>query len=152
MQMLFTICAVWVCIMSAAVYSQTNSYGHLMISVGAALTLATYLFIDNSVLVELLLVAGDVLFWGGLAVVATFGRHLEKERFRTSTWQEIFLGKVPEHLQTRKISPRIQVIQGLITALLFAAIFYFGGRQQEALSFVTIAIVYAAYLGSLGVK
>jgi hypothetical protein len=137
--------------MSMGVFTQTNSYGHLMISIGAALTLSAFLFMDNKHFAEVILVAGEVLFWGGIAITATFGGTLEKERLRTSSWKEILLGRVPEHLQMRKVSERAQVVQALLISLLFALIFYIGNRQQEALSFLVIAIVFAAYLGSLGV-
>ena len=152
MDILFTIGAVWVCLMSMAVFTQTNSYGHLMISLGAALTLSTYLYMDNKRVAELVLIAGDVFFWGGVAVIAAFGGRLEKERLRTSSWKEILLGKVPEHLQTRKISERAAVLQGALISILFAVIFYVAGDQQTALVLVVGVIVFAAYLGALAFK
>lgn len=152
MDIIFTIVLAWLCLTYALISTQTGSYASLMISVGAVLTLLALAFTQDEKIAWFILVAGRVLFFGGFAVILTFEGAQERARFRQSSWKEILLGRVPEHLQSRKISERIQVIQGLLLSLLFAGIFYLVDRQQEALSFLVIAIVFVAYLGVLGVK
>jgi len=146
MDIVLAIGAIWVCLMAMAVFTQTRSYGYLMISLGAALTLSTFSLMDSRHVAELALIAGRVLFWGGLAVTATFGSKLEKERLRTSSWKEIFLGKVPGRLQTQKVSEEVLLVQSTIISLLFAVIFYGADRKHEALSFLVIGVVFLVYL------
>lgn len=150
MDILFTIVLAWLSLTYATVSTQTRSYGALMISVGAALTLLTLALTGNERVAWFTLIAGRLLFFGGFAVILTFEGARERERFRNSSWKEIIFGRVPEHLQTHKISEAMLLMQSGLISVLFAVILYVGDRKQEALSFLVIAIVFMAYLGSLG--
>lgn len=114
-------------------YTQTESYGHLMVSLGAAFTLATFLLLYYTTIGWVVLIAGRILFFGGFAVLATFERaqERERERFRTSSWLQILVGRVPEHLQLHKITERLHVTLGSLLSLLSAALFHIAGRQPD---------------------
>lgn len=146
MDAILTIILVWLCLTSGNVYTQTKSYGHLIASLGAALVLSSLLLRANEHLARVIGFTGEAIFMVGLAVVWTFGGALEKERLKTSSWKEIFLGQVPEHLQIQKVSEKSQVIGGLLISLLFAVVFYLAGERQTALVFLIGVIVFAAYL------
>ena len=85
-------------------------------------------------------------------MLATFESKRERERLRSSSWKEILLGRVPERLQTEKISEKTRVLQGLFMSLLCVVIFYLAGKQEELTTFLVIAVVYAAYLIFLTVR
>ena len=144
--LVFLMGAFWVCMVYTSVHIQTASYGALMISLGVVLTILTFALTSNPVVARVVLLAGEVLFWGGFAVLATFESKRERERLRSSSWKEILLGRVPEHLQTEKISENNRVLQGLFISLICVVIFYVADRQEELTTFLVIAVVYAVYL------
>ena len=148
LDILFIIGVAWLSLIYASVFYQTRLYGALMISVGAFLNLLAFSLSHNRALVEAVLLAGQVLFWGGFAVLGTFERTLERERFRTSSWKEIFTGRVPEHLQRRKLNERSQLVGATLLCILAGAIFYSAGLYHEVITFVIIVIVFVAYLAS----
>ena len=135
MDILFKIGVAWIFLTYYFIYFQTGAYGHLMISLGAGLNLFAYLFMNNFSLVEIMSFLGSILFWGGLAVTATFGVKLERERLKTSSLKEILLGKVPKHLQKETMSERSRVIHGIISSLLFSVIFFSLGRSKNSFYF-----------------
>jgi hypothetical protein len=146
MDAVLTIVLVWLCLTSGSVYTQTKSCGHLLASLGAALVLLSLLFKANPYLARVTGFAGEAIFMVGLAVIWTFGRVLETERLRTSSWKEILLGNVPEHLQVEKVSEKSQLIGVILISLLFAVAFYLAGDHETAFVFLIGVIVFVAYL------
>jgi cytochrome c biogenesis protein CcdA len=146
MDLIFKVCVTWLCLRSLAIYTQAKSYGHLMVFLGATFTLLTFLLLHHSFIGWVILIAGGALFWAGMATLATFEREEERERFRSSSWREILLGRVPERLQKQRITETRQVAEGLIISLVFALLFYQSGDRPLSLFLVVIGIVYAFYL------
>lgn len=146
MDILFKIGVAWFCVTYLSVYAQTSSYPHLITSLGAALNLVAYLFLDNAQLATILAVSGRTIFTVGLVITITFAGSLERERLKTSSWKEILLGKVPKGLQTNSLSEKAQMSAAFFLAILFAAIFYFSGDQYTSVSLLFIAVVLAIYL------
>lgn len=146
LEIIFIIGVAWFMLMYLSVFAQTKSYGHLITSLGAALTLSSSLFSNSQDIAQLISSLGKILFFGGLAIVGTFGRRLEMERLRASTWNEILRGIVPKHLQSNKLSETNQVILGAFLSLLFGLITYLSGHREAAMIFVIIATVFVLYI------
>ena len=146
MDIVLKVCVTWLCLRSLAIYTQAKSYGHLMVFLGAALTILTFSLLHHSSIGWVILISGGSLFWAGMATLATFERDEERERFRSSSWREILLGRVPERLQKQQITETRQVAEGLIICLVFALLFYQAGDYPLSLALVVIGIVYAFYL------
>jgi hypothetical protein len=147
MNIFFKLMAGWVCLNFFLVYVQTKSTGHLIASAGAFLVLSANLFLDD-VVGMIMLIGGKYLFWTGVAVIGSFGRRLEQERLRSSSWFQILVGRVPVGLQppsSKDSAERRQVIQGIIIAVLFGVIFYFGDEIGASIIFGIIAIVFGMY-------
>ncbi len=145
MGMLFKLGVAWLFLSYYFIYLQTNVYGYLVVSIGAALNLCAYLFLDHPVLARVVSISGTGLFWIGIGVLATFGMRLERERLHLSTWSEILRGLVPESIRTTRLTKQQQVAHGLIFSVLFAIIFFVVGDTVTAFSFVLLSVVFLLY-------
>jgi hypothetical protein len=138
----------WICITYYSVYLQTNFYGYLVIALGALGSLSAYiLFPQQPQLATIITQASFVVFWIGIAIVATFGRKLERERIRLSTWSQILRGIVPEGLRKNELSKRkrLGLIHGILLCSLFVVIFYAAGDSVHALTLIAVIVVYILY-------
>ena len=127
MDTLFTFALGWISLIYASVFVQNRSYGALMVSVGALATMFTISLAMSREMANLLLLVGRLSFCGGVAILATFERHAEVERVRSSSWRELIMGKVPNHLQKVKILEKKRIAIGCFIAVSCAVIFFWQG-------------------------
>ena len=135
----------WLFLVYYFLYLQTNYYGYLAVSLGAGANLCAYMFLDQPQLAKIFSIAGSILFWGGIAIIATFGMSFEKERLHLSSWSQILRGIVPQSLSKVQLSKRRQLAHGLMFLLSFTAIFSVAGDLFMSLNFVVLMIVYVFF-------
>jgi hypothetical protein len=149
MELFFKLAVAWICITYYSVYLQTKFYGYLVIALAALAILSAYIFgPQQPQLSRIISQAGFVVFWVGIAIVGTFGRKLERERIRSSSWSQIIRGIVPEGLRRGELSEHRQLVHSLILFPLFIAIFYAAGDSLEALALIAVIVVYIIYFFS----
>jgi hypothetical protein len=147
MDFLFKLGLAWVFLCYYSVYLQTKFHGYLIISLAAMGVLCAYLFPEPKIAMTIAQ-ASLVAFWVGIAILGTFGRQIERQRLRESSWSQFIRGKVPESIRASELSERTQLAHGLLFLTLFSAIFYVAGRSFDALCFVVMIVVYILYFFS----
>jgi hypothetical protein len=151
MELFFKLAVAWICMTYYSVYLQTNFYGYLVIALGALGNLSAYIFFpQHPQLAKIISQSSFVVFWVGIAVVGTFGRKLERERIRSSSWSQIIRGIVPEGLRKNDLSKRkrLGLVHGLLLCSLFVVIFYAAGDSVHALALIAVIVVYILYFFS----
>lgn len=146
MAVVFQIGLAWFFLTYYFVYTQTRSYGHLFVSLGAGSILIAHLFVERPVLLQLLAFGGKLVFFVGLVIIGTFGRELERERFRRSSWAEIFLGRVPDHLRSWQPTNVTGATHGTVFSMFLALLFYVAEELQTTLVFALMALLFICYL------
>ena len=145
METIFKLGIGWIFVSYYLVYLQTRFWGYLLVSLGAFFNLFAYMFLTDARLAVILAVTGKILFFGGIAVTATFGMDLERERLRVSSWSEILRGIVPERLRTKTLNVRDQMMPALIMLGFLAVAFYVGGDKFAAFGFFVLGLAFLVY-------
>jgi hypothetical protein len=104
-----------------------------------------YMFLNNAQVAVSMAVIGKILFFVGIGMTATLGIHVEKERLRLSSWREIISGVVPEHLRTRTLEAKDQIVPTVLSLLLFAIIFYTAGDEPTAVILLALGAMFWVY-------
>ena len=148
MPLFFKLAVAWISITYYSIYLQTNFYGYLVISLAALGILSSYILLPQQPqLATIISQASIVVFWIGIAIVGTFGRKLERERIRSSSWSQILRGIVPEGLRKNELSKRnrLGLIHGILLCSLFVVIFYAAGDLVHALALIAVIVVCILY-------
>lgn len=145
MDLLFEIMVAWFFVIYYLIYMKTGGWYYLLTSLGAALNLLYLIVSGNWEFAGLLVLLGSTLFFVGLASTLTFGAKLERERMQASSWKELLVGRVPEHLRRQGPSERKSLTILSFVFLLSALITFEAGKPGLALDLVAIGIVTGIY-------
>lgn len=145
MDLLLEIMIAWFFVTYYLVYVKTGGWYYLLISLGAALNFLYFVVSGNWEFAGLLVLLGSTLFFVGLASTFTFGASLERERMQTSSWKDLLIGRVPEHLCRKGPTERKALAILSFVFLLSALIAFEADKLGLALNVAVIGIVVAIY-------
>jgi hypothetical protein len=145
METIFKLGVAWIFVTYYLVFLQIRFFSYLVVSAGAFLNLMAYMFLNNAQVAVSMAVIGKILFFVGVGMTATWGIHVEKERLRLSSWREIISGVVPEHLRTRTLEAKDQIVPTVLSLLLFAIIFYTAGDKPTAVILWALGAMFWVY-------